>query len=176
MENKEIYIDDVDVSGCIYFKMNNKTPMCRACNSGVGSPYCEYHKDCYYKQLKEKEKECEELEKLYKELQDDMLACNKCRATIKLQQQLDQLKAENKKLKKDRINIIKENAKDYRKLQQAEQKLERIKEIAEKIDDSDGCAYGDYDCNNCSSLEQETVCTYKVKKLILQKISECEVE
>lgn len=92
MENKEIIIDRVDVSGCIYFKMNNKTPMCRACNSGVGSPYCEYHKDCYYKQLKEKEKECEELEKLYKELQDDMLACNKCRATIKLQQQLDQLK------------------------------------------------------------------------------------
>ena len=23
-----------------------------------------------------------------------------------------------------------------------------IQEIAEKIDDSDGCAYGDYDCNN----------------------------
>ena len=54
------------------------------------------------------------------------------------------------------------------------QTLTEIKEIAEKIDDSDGCAYGDYDCNNCSSLEQETVCTYKVKKLILQKISECE--
>ena len=50
--------------------------------------------------------------------------------------------------------------------------LAEIKEIAEKIDDSDGCAYGDYDCDNCSSLEQETVCTYKVKKLILQKISE----
>ena len=98
MTDKQIIIDRVDVSGCIYFKMNNKTPMCRACNSGVGSPYCEYHKDCYYKQLKEKEKECEELEKLYKELQDDMLACNKCRATIKLQQQLDQLKAENEKL------------------------------------------------------------------------------
>lgn len=54
------------------------------------------------------------------------------------------------------------------------QTLTEIKEIAEKIDDSDGCAYGDYDCDNCSSLEQETVCTYKVKKLILQKISECE--
>lgn len=52
--------------------------------------------------------------------------------------------------------------------------LTEIKEIAEKIDDSDGCAYGDYDCDNCSSLEQETVCTYKVKKLILQKISEVE--
>ena len=54
MTDKQIMIDDVDVSGCVYFKMNNKMPMCRACNSGVGSPYCEYHKDCYYKQLKRK--------------------------------------------------------------------------------------------------------------------------
>ena len=44
--------------------------------------------------------ENEELERLYKELQDDMLACNKCRATIKLQQQLDQLETENEELKK----------------------------------------------------------------------------
>ena len=57
-------------------------------------------------------------------------------------------------------------------LYQLKQTIAEIKEIAEKIDDSDGCAYGDYDYDNCSSLEQETVCTYKVKKLILQKISE----
>ena len=57
MTDKQIIIDGIDVSGCSYFKMNNKMPMCRACNSGVGSPYCEYHKDCYYKQLKRKEQE-----------------------------------------------------------------------------------------------------------------------
>ena len=45
--------------------------------------------------------ENEELERLYKELQDDMLACNKCRATIKLQQQLNQLETENEVLKKE---------------------------------------------------------------------------
>lgn len=44
--------ENIDVSKCMYFRMNNKMPMCRACNSGVGSPYCEYHKDCYYRQLK----------------------------------------------------------------------------------------------------------------------------
>lgn len=49
MTDKQSLIDNIDVSGCIYFKMNNKMPLCRACNSGVGSPYCEYHKDCYYK-------------------------------------------------------------------------------------------------------------------------------
>lgn len=49
------------------------------------------------------------------------------------------------------------------------QVVKEIKEIAEKIDDSCGCVYGDYNCDNCSSLEQKTVCTYKVKKLIIQK-------
>ena len=55
------------------------------------SNYC---KNCYElaEKLEAKEQECDELERLYKELQDDMLACNKCRTTIKLQQQLDQLK------------------------------------------------------------------------------------
>ena len=59
--------------------------------------------------------------------------------------------------------------------EEVKEMLADIKEIAEKIDDSGGCDYGDYDCDNCSSLEQETVCTYKVKKLILQKINECEI-
>ena len=63
MDEKPIMIDGVDASGCTYFKKNNKMPMCRACNSGVGSSYCEYHKDCYYKQLKHKEQEYEELKK-----------------------------------------------------------------------------------------------------------------
>ena len=71
MTNKQIIIDGLDVSGCVYFKMNNKMSMCRACNSGIGTPYCEYHKDCYYKQLKRKEQECEELKdeiKHYKQI------------------------------------------------------------------------------------------------------------
>lgn len=84
-----------------------------------------------------------------------------------------------KQLKRDEQRIVELNKTIKAKEQECErlkQTLAQIKEIAEKIDDSDGCAYGDYDCNNCSSLEQETVCTYKIKKLILQKISECEVE
>lgn len=77
----KIIIDNIDVSGCIYFRMNNKMPMCRACNSGVGSPYCEYHKDCYYKQLKraeqklaEKDKEIERLKQGIKHYQRGMFS------------------------------------------------------------------------------------------------------
>lgn len=62
---------------------------------------------CYelYKHIARKEQECEELEKLYKELQDDMLSCNKCRATIKLQQQLDQLKQTIAEIKKIALGV-----------------------------------------------------------------------
>ena len=96
---------------------------------------------------KAKEQECEELKKLYKELQDDMLSCNKCRATIKLQQQLDQLK----------------------------QTLTKIEEIAEVLitmtDEYDSCYYK----NRCSKCEVKEDCQYFKVEQILQKISECEV-
>jgi hypothetical protein len=64
--------ENIDVSKCMYFRMNNKMPMCRACNSGVGSPYCEYHKDCYYRQLKRLEQENERLKEENEELCDRM--------------------------------------------------------------------------------------------------------
>ena len=85
-----------------------------------------------------------------------------------------ELKAENEELKGIRDRNFLHALEEQKRANKLTQTLTEIKEIAEKIDDSDGCAYGDYDCDNCSSLEQETVCTYKVKKLILQKISEVE--
>ena len=70
---------------------------------------CDEIEDCFIKELLGKlalkEQECEELEKLYKELQDDMLSCNKCRATIKLQQQLDQLKQTIAEIKKIALGV-----------------------------------------------------------------------
>ena len=115
MTDKKIIIDSVDVSGCSYGEIEKSIFKC-SCEYNVcsASMFCKDNPNCYYKQLKAKDQECERLK----------------------------------------------------------QTLVEIEELAEKIDDSDGCAYGDYDCDNCSSLEQETVCTYKVKKLILQKISE----
>ena len=153
MATKQIIIDRVDVSGCIYFKMNNKTPMCRACNSGVGSPYCEYHKDCYYKQLKEKEKECEELKK---ELQAQ-------RAFTAHEQKLIYCVAYDESCKtgndcKQKKCIFKDNIK-------LKQTLTEIKEIAEPF------------CDACQEFEPEKnkICMYCNYGKILQKIRECEV-
>ena len=66
MSNKQIIIDGVDVSGCMYHRMNNKMAMCKACNSGIGSPYCEYETNCYYKQLKRLEKKLEKIKEICK--------------------------------------------------------------------------------------------------------------
>jgi hypothetical protein len=131
MTDKQIIIDGVDVTGCEYCSRYADTTIYHC--DWIGE--CKEHPNCYYKQLKRKEQECEELKNFH-------------------------------------INLVGVKECEIRELVKYKQALTEIKEIAEKIDDSDGCAYGDYDCDNCSSLEQETVCTYKVKKLILQKISE----
>ena len=109
--------------------------------------------------LKRKEQECEELKK-WKETVVELFE-RTCRCKY-LNEENNHCGFYNRKCI-GRLNQC---------LYKNQQALTEIKEIAEKIDDSGGCAYGDYDCDNCSSLEQETVCTYKVKKLILQKISE----
>lgn len=157
-ENKPIMID---VNKCKY--RDKCTNFCLAERNEIGDTYtiCT-GTNCYFKKLARKTKECEELkDKLnccfcnpYVEL-NDFEKQRKCvEVTECFRRQLDQLKVENKQL-----YLYKQAVRD-------------IKKIAEKIDDSDGCAYGDYDCDNCSSLEQETVCTYKVKKLIIQKCEE----
>ena len=61
MNEKQIIIDGVDVSKCIYYQYN----MCTATKDNYGdcSFYCKDYdmNDCYYKQLKRKEQECEQL-------------------------------------------------------------------------------------------------------------------
>ena len=51
-------------------------------------------------------------------------------------------------------------------LKRKEQALDEIEKLMPKFDTSDGCSYGDYDCENCSDLDEDIVCTYKLKKVI----------
>ena len=64
MTDKQTIIDGVDVSGCVALKDDGiKKPLCRA--GGITSVYksclCADNPNCYYKQLKRKEQECEEI-------------------------------------------------------------------------------------------------------------------
>lgn len=64
---EKIIIDSVDVSTCKHYI--NSTHLDYNCNKTPASTYCKNNPDCYFKQLKRKEQECESLklrfEKLY---------------------------------------------------------------------------------------------------------------
>ena len=62
MTDKKIIIDGVDVSKCGYFNNIDKS-YCEECCSEFGCAICNDRPNCYYKQLKRKEQECEELKR-----------------------------------------------------------------------------------------------------------------
>ena len=69
MTDKQTIIDDADVSKCKYIDIENfEKPICHCISQRNECEMpCEYNKDCYYKQLKRKEQECEELKKIINE-------------------------------------------------------------------------------------------------------------
>ena len=60
MTDKEIYIDGVDVIGCEWFGQFDLdiNVICTSNSPKKCSAYCKDNSNCYYKQLKRKEKEC----------------------------------------------------------------------------------------------------------------------
>lgn len=109
MENKKIYIDDVDVSWCEHYTGNigyltDKNWTCRAKIQGTK---CEDWSNCYFKRWQRKEQECERLSEHHYELEEKFLELN-CKSYGYI--------LENDKLK---------------------QTLTEIKEIAEEIENYD---------------------------------------
>jgi predicted RNase H-like nuclease (RuvC/YqgF family) len=105
--SKQIIIDGVNVAECehLYREIDCLAHMdysecCEGYDPSYG--YCP-NTDCYYKQLKRKEQECEN----YKQL-----AAKHCAETINMQREIDQLKAKNEKLKEE-VKKQKEIAKEY---------------------------------------------------------------
>ena len=183
MTDKQIIIGGVDVSGCEFY--------CDGCCTELTDSYGDYidkcteYNNCYYKQLKRKEQECERLkEKLNPKLKNahctyfegqtglckakEFTKCNpvNCKlytidelsTIVELQQQLDQLKAENEGLKKNYFTVIQQRNK-------AEQTLTEIKELIQ----SEYCIV----IGSCEICDEVRDC---INGKILQKISECEVE
>lgn len=124
MTDKQIIIDGIDVSRCNH-KGNGEGNKCNAHSNKVFDfECCDFH-NCYYKQLKRKEQECEELKnELHKNFEekdtlhliiDRLLEASGYDTNTATaedfedvyehmryeQQQLDQLKAENDELKEE---------------------------------------------------------------------------
>ena len=144
MTDKQIIIDGVDVSECKYWK-----GYCRIASlCDYSGHLCEVTPKCYYKQLKAKEQECEELK-----------------------EEIDDLKEIIQRHDNDNNALLSEFEDDlvdyYRRYKEC---LTEIKESAENMNNE--CFYDDFECNDC---DMKNGCTYFNKKQILQKISECEV-
>lgn len=112
MTDKEIIIDDVDVSGCKYYDAK-KLPLynCLKCINHFKP--C-LGNNCYYKQLKAKEQECDELNKwlpIVTRLEEQFKSHEKAKSigyktyAEQVFTELDQLKAENEELKKINLHI-----------------------------------------------------------------------
>lgn len=75
-DKEQIMINGVDVSGCISFDKNNEYNIC--CYDDIREDkipfanFCVENKNCYYKQLKRKEQECEELLKENQQLRNSL--------------------------------------------------------------------------------------------------------
>ncbi|WP_289146982.1 hypothetical protein [uncultured Megamonas sp.] len=72
-DKEQIIIDGVDVRKCVYRQWNNsqKKHLCYDCDTPFTSwGWCENNSNCYYKQLKHKEREYEELKEKYEELKE----------------------------------------------------------------------------------------------------------
>ena len=108
MTDKQIIIDGVDVSKCKYFDCCHKE--CKAeyyVRHGyeiVEYDSCRENPNCYYKQLKRKEQECEELKEDRERWKSNFNG--KVSAIEELLHQLDQLKAENEELRRSITKIF----------------------------------------------------------------------
>lgn len=159
MTDKQIIIDNVDVSGCEWIReVGLDSEYICTCNSpNKTSGYCKHNLNCYYKQLKRKEQECEEFRKANDE-KNELLAKLGCptiatarRKVFCLQKQLDQLKAENERLQKliaqDQCfqNKSHKCVKSFYIDERYKQAIEKVKELIQK--EIDDC----FDCGDCIS-------------------------
>ena len=115
MTKEPIMIDDVDVSECEHRCDTHKELLadghikefvhyCQITNTGC------YGYNCYYKQLKRKEQECEELlTKIDIQKRENIIFTLEAKKLVaQYSSKLDQLKAEKKKLKNKIKNIFKQ--------------------------------------------------------------------
>lgn len=130
MTDKQIITKDVDARGCKFFRngicASPINPKCKLCVEIS-------EKMCYYKQLKRKEQECFELQMTANAYNPLVKLANYRLDKIEdLQQQLDQLKAENKQYKEAVDNLLKIQYKLADTSNKYNQKLEKIREYCNK--------------------------------------------
>ena len=147
MTDKQIIIDGVDVSGCVFYGFSNlNNHLCGSKEfSKIDCTYCNNNHNCYYKQLKRKEQECENGIKRIKDLEERIINHSDtieeyCNKLAKKQQECEKLSFDNFDLK-DQLTDLKfkykttsEVAKSFEQKLQAERKqLDQLKAENEEL-------------------------------------------
>ena len=188
MENKEIYIDGVDVSGCEFYLPYSEKCECIVDDNGNNNLFCREYRDCYYKRMyhtgQEKDIYKNENKELYKLLKAKEQECERLKEEIKtngfgcfnieMSERLDQLKAENDELKsllKVRIEDLCDSCGASSMMPMPckvyEKTLTEIKEVCNNNDE----LKGDFNLVDCDKYK---LGKHNLANKILQKISECE--
>lgn len=80
--DKQIIIDDVDVSGCLFYQVNFEedydVEIKHYCSNWHNSCESNNNTNCYYKQLKRKEQECNRYKQTLSEIQQDLEFATYC--------------------------------------------------------------------------------------------------
>lgn len=196
MTDKQIIIDGVNVRECECFYINDSHPERKECINPYCKGLCKDNPNCCFKQLKRKEKECEELHSrtasiIYsltggrlsystytlegcEQAYHDQLEIDVERATKELQEELKAKEQECKSLEEEirgcRIgikNISIENTEICKISEKYKQALAEIKEICNSVENIE----------NINSLYDAKLSgMFLQANKILQKISECKGE
>ena len=185
MTDEQVIIHNADVSKCMFFNKNHKEDDVQIKN------YCELqhisceefeYANCYFKKWKRKEQEYEELRQYYnkcckenaKELEEILEKYNQISKDLYAkEQECERLKkiineAKNSKLDLKSYYVGKAVQDEY------EQQLDQLKQILAEIKEIAECCQTPANCKDYCQFYNE--CIDGGLPLILQKISECEVE
>ena len=127
MKNKQIIVDNVNVSECEFCDWKGSNiPQCRLRLASFETTCKGYN--CYYKQSKHKEQECEELKKRLESFQKDYSKLYQVVENKGYIKELDQLKAENEELKTMLKDLSYENQKFCYQIEEQTKQLEPFKD------------------------------------------------
>ena len=137
MTDKQIIIDGVDVSGCIFHSLTTM--------GYAGFNYCkcfecacECHNDCYYKQLKRKERECEKINLTNERLVAEKYIMNEEILKLKAkEQECEELKEKLESFQKDysKLYQVVENRGYIKELDQLKAENDKLKQTLTEIKD-----------------------------------------
>lgn len=162
MTDKQIIIDGVDVSGCEHYEDHTLYDCNETCeiNGGIVCTKCKDNPNCYYKQLKHKEQECQELMDNYVKLDNQRV-----REYNELVDKYKSKKQECERLKNGSGFWGRTTSRLQDKNNQLKQTLAEIKEMCSSVKDVENV-------NSLYDAKQSGM--YLQARKILQKISECE--